>query len=110
MRPANRDISFTVGDDYGHVWTETSDGTTPINLAGYSFTAGLYDDDSNCVLSFGCSITSASTGVWTMSAGHSATSTLTAGQYRFQVVQTTGTGSQQTIVSAVAVVYPRLGS
>ena len=82
-RPGTRNIQLYRGDDYAHVVTLTSNGTTPVNITGRTYTAQIRTgtDATSASLSFTCTVPTGTDGVVNITAADSATAALAAGEY-----------------------------
>jgi phage tail sheath gpL-like len=103
--PADQDLTITRGDTETLVLTITSDGTTPINITGRTYTAQIRStpDSSTVKASFSCTVTSGSNGqvTCTLSAANSAL--LSAGNY-FWDLQENASGVISTLLAGTVTV------
>lgn len=74
------------GDDVSQTFTFTSDGTTPINITGRTYSAGVYDGASS-VASFTCTNTTGTDGKVVLSLANATTTSLGAGAWRWSLVE-----------------------
>lgn len=90
--PAPLALSCTSGDDWGIQITLTSDGTTPINLTGYTWAAGLVTGSETAVATITVTETNPTLGVIDLSMTDAVTDALE-GVYRWYLTWTDGTAS-----------------
>lgn len=74
------------GDDVAQTFTFTSDGTTPINITGRSYTAAIYSE-TGAVGSFTCTNTTGTDGKVVVSLANATTTSLGVGQWRWSLVE-----------------------
>lgn len=74
------------GDDVSQTFTFTSDGSTPINITGRTYSAGVYDGASS-VASFTCTNTTGTDGKVVLSLANATTTSLGVGQWRWSLVE-----------------------
>ncbi len=103
--PANRPIEVYMGDDYSHVVTLTSDGTTPINITGRTYAAKIRAsrDSTTVLLTFTCSVLVGTDGKVTITSTDTLTAALQPGVYVWDLEETSGT-TVTTILAGDAVV------
>ena len=105
--PGDLSIVATRGDTCTLTVTITSDGTTPINITGRTYTSMVRQDPDSSVVSatFTCTVTNAAAGILTMVLSASDTSVLQDGNY-FWDLQENASGIITTIMSGAFVVLP----
>jgi len=89
--PAPLDLKATSGDDWGIQLTFTSDGTTPINLTGYTWSATVFPIGlpASSVATIAVTETTPASGVIDLSLTDTQTSALI-GPYRWSITYTNG--------------------
>lgn len=105
--PVDFDLTITRGDTETLVITFTSDGTTPINVAGRTYAAQVRSTpDSNTVkASFVCTVTNGAAGQVTCVMSSTESSLLAAGNY-FWDLQENASGVINTLMGGSVVVLP----
>jgi hypothetical protein len=103
--PVTTDLSITRGDTETIVFTSTTDGTTPINVTGRTYTAQMRTspDISIVSASFDCQVTNGANGVVTcvLSAANSA---LLSPGYYYWDLQENASGVISTLLSGTVTV------
>lgn len=105
--PAELDISTTRGDTVTIVVTMTTNGTTPINITGrtYSSMVRANYDDVTPAATFTCTITNAANGVLTLTLSATQTAVLQANNYVWDL-QEDASGVVTTVISGAFIVLP----
>lgn len=105
--PADQDLTITRGDTETLVVTLTSDGTTPINITGRTYTAQIRStpDSSTVKASFSCVVGSGPSGIVTCTLTAVDSSLLSAGNY-FWDLQENASGVISTLLSGTVTVLP----
>lgn len=103
--PADQDLEITRGDTETIVVTVTSDGSTPINITGRTYTAQIRSipDSSTVKASFTCAVTNGSGGVVTCTLAAADSALLSAGNY-FWDLQENASGVISTLLSGTVTV------
>jgi hypothetical protein len=102
--PGKRDITFVKGDDYTHVITITSDGSTPIDITGRTYTAMIRRDKEatgTADATITCTLTTPASGILTLTMTDTVTDALTARRYWWDLQEVSGT-TTTTILSGTA--------
>ncbi len=90
--PAPLALSCTSGDDWGIQITLTSDGSTPINVTGYTWAAGIVTGAETAVATITVTATTPASGIIDLSMSDTVTDALE-GVYRWFLTWTDGTAS-----------------
>ena len=104
--PGKRDITFVKGDDYTHVITITSDGSTPIDITGRTYTAMIRqekDDTGTAYATITCALTTPLSGVLTLTMTDTITAALTAGRYWWDLQEVSGSTTTTILAGAATV-------
>lgn len=103
--PATQDLTVTRGDTETVVLTLTTDGSTPINVTGRTYTAQLRStpDSSIIAASFTCQVTNGAAGQVTCVMSPAASSLLTPGYYYWDI-QENASGTISTLLSGMVTV------
>lgn len=98
--PATQDLIVTRGDTETVAITLTTDGTTPINITGRTYTAQLRSTPDSAVIaaSFTCSVTNGPAGQVTCSMSAATSALLTPGYYYWDL-QENASGTISTLLS-----------
>jgi hypothetical protein len=105
--PGELNVVTTRGDTCTLTITITSDGTTPINITGRTYTSQVRAnwDDVSAAATFTCAVTNGASGILTISLSSSQTGLLEAGNY-FWDLQENASGIITTVLSGAFVVLP----
>lgn len=105
--PAEQDLVTTRGDTVTVTVTMTTDGTTPINITGRTYTAMIRQDpeDVNSAGSFTCTITNGSAGQLSLVMSAATTATLDPYNYYWDL-QENASGVITTVLAGAFVVLP----
>lgn len=105
--PGELNIVTTRGDTCTLTITITSDGTTPINITGRTYTSMVrrYYEDVSPSATFTCTVTNGANGVLTISLTPTQTAALSTQNY-FWDLQENASGVITTILSGAFVVLP----
>jgi hypothetical protein len=103
--PATQDLTITRGDTETVVLTLTSDGTTPINVTGRTYTAQIRTTPDIAVISasFTCTVTNGAGGVVTCVLSPAASALLSPGYYYWDL-QENASGAISTLLSGMVTV------
>lgn len=103
--PATQDLTVTRGDTETVVLTLTTDGSTPINVTGRTYTAQIRStpDSSIIAASFTCQVTNGAAGKVTCVLAPTASALLTPGYYYWDV-QENASGTISTLLSGMVTV------
>lgn len=105
--PAEQDLVTTRGDTVTVTVTMTTDGTTPINITGRTYTAMIRQDpeDVNAAGSFTCTITNGSAGQLSLVMSAATTAALDPYNYYWDL-QENASGTITTVIAGAFVVLP----
>ena len=105
--PAEQDLVTTRGDTVTVVVTMTTNGTTPINITGRTYTSQVRADydDPTAAASFTCTITDGAAGELTMVMSASQTALLQPYNYYWDL-QENASGIISTVIAGAFVVLP----
>lgn len=103
--PADQDLTITRGDTETLVLTITSDGSTPIDVTGRTYTAQIRStpDSSTVKASFSCAVTSGASGQVTCTLSAASSALLSAGNYFWDLQENAG-GIISTLLSGTVTV------
>lgn len=103
--PATQDLTVTRGDTETIVVTLTSDGTTPINIVGRTYSAQFRStpDISTVSATLTCTVTDGANGVVTCVLPSSQSEDLSPGQYYWDL-QENASGTISTLLSGIVTV------
>jgi len=105
--PGKRDISLVKGDDYTHVVTITSDGSTPIDITGRAYTAMVRRDKATtgtAEATITCTITTAASGILTLTMSDTVTDALNPGyRYYWDLQEVSGSTTTTILAGTVSV-------
>lgn len=88
MAAARYDLPTTyVGDNVSHTFTFTSDGTTPINITGRTYTGQIFDSAGNVDASFTCTVPTGTDGKVVITLSNTTTTSLGVGSWRYSLVE-----------------------
>jgi hypothetical protein len=102
--PQRFPITLVRGDDETVVVTITSDGTTPVDITGRTYTSGIGLAGEAALQSGACVVTDALAGEVTITFSDTVTAALATGFYTWDLVETSGTVAQTLHVSPCQVV------
>lgn len=99
-QPADQDLTITRGDTETLVVTITTDGSTPVDITGRTYSSQIrsQQDSTTIKASFVCTVTSAATGQVTCTLSATSSAALSAGLY-FWDLQENASGVISTILS-----------
>lgn len=103
--PATQDLTITRGDTETVVVTLTSDGTTPINVTGRTYTAQVRTTPDIAIISasFTCTVTNGAAGQITCVMSPASSSQLSPGYYYWDL-QENASGAISTLLSGMVTV------
>lgn len=103
--PVTQDLTITRGDTETVVLISTTDGTTPINITGRTYTAQLRTSPDIAVISasFVCSVTNGAAGEVTCTLSAASSALLDAGYYYWDL-QENASGVISTLLSGTVTV------
>ena len=103
--PATQDLTITRGDTETIVVTSTTDGTTPIDISGRTYSAQLRTSPDIAIISasFTCSVTNGPNGVITCVLPASSSALLDPGYYYWDL-QENASGTISTLLSGTVTV------
>lgn len=88
MAAARFDLPTTyTGDDVSHTFTFTSDGTTPINITGRTYTMKAFDAQGNVDATFTCTVPTGTDGKVAVTLGNTTTTALGVGSWHYSLVE-----------------------
>jgi hypothetical protein len=104
--PGKRDITFVKGDDYTHVITITSNGSTPIDITGRTYTAMIRrdkEDTGTAEATITCTLTTPASGILTLTMSDTVTSALSARRYWWDLQEVSGSTTTTILAGSVTV-------
>jgi hypothetical protein len=104
--PGERDITFVKGDDYTHVITITSNGSTPIDITGRTYTAMIRRTKTalgTADATITCTLTTPGSGVLTLTMTDTVTGALAAGRYWWDLQEVSGSTTTTILAGAATV-------
>ncbi len=107
--PAEQDLVVTRGDTLTVNVTMTTNGTTPINITGRTYTSMVREnyDDPTAAASFTCSIVSGAAGTLQLVMTAASTAVLNAQNYYWDL-QENASGTISTVLAGAFVVIPEV--
>ena len=99
-QPADQDLTITRGDTETLVVTITTDGSTPVDITGRTYSSQIrtQQDSTTIKASFTCTVTSGAAGQVTCVLSATSSAALSAGLY-FWDLQETASGTVSTILA-----------
>jgi hypothetical protein len=99
-QPADQDLTITRGDTETLVVTITTDGSTPVDITGRTYSSQIrtQQDSTTIKASFTCTVTNGAAGQVTCVLSATSSATLSAGLY-FWDLQETASGTVSTILA-----------
>lgn len=99
-QPADQDLTITRGDTETLIVTITTDGSTPVDITGRTYTSQIrtQQDSTTIKASFTCTVTSGAAGQVTCTLSATSSATLSAGLY-FWDLQENASGVISTILA-----------